>query len=119
MSLFLNHLCVLCRLVKSASSEVAEVEKGDEFEYKDPVDGSVAKHQGVRFLFKDGSRLVRKNRNSSGVRYWVRAVCCGGGGGGRILELGCIFDMSCCLHNDPCFLTGNCSKSAHHFLYLV
>jgi phosphoglucomutase len=47
------------RLVKSTNSEVAEVEKGDEFEYKDPVDGSVAKHQGVRFLFKDGSRLVR------------------------------------------------------------
>lgn len=49
----------VCRLVKSANSAVAEVEKGDEFEYKDPVDGSVAKHQGVRFLFKDGSRLVR------------------------------------------------------------
>jgi phosphoglucomutase len=53
-----GNLSELNKLVKSTNSEVAEVEKGDEFEYKDPVDGSVAKHQGVRFLFKDGSRLV-------------------------------------------------------------
>eukprot|EP00937_MAST-01D_sp_MAST-1D-sp2_P002553 g2553.t1 len=30
----------------------------DEFEYTDPVDGSVAKSQGIRFLFTDGSRVV-------------------------------------------------------------
>ncbi|XVE72209.1 hypothetical protein DITRI_Ditri11bG0020900 [Diplodiscus trichospermus] len=26
--------------------------------YLDPVDGSVSKHQGIRFLFEDGSRLI-------------------------------------------------------------
>lgn len=30
----------------------------DNFEYKDPIDGSVAKKQGIRFVFSDGSRLV-------------------------------------------------------------
>eukprot|EP00455_Lapot_gusevi_P013630 TRINITY_DN16683_c0_g1_i1.p1 TRINITY_DN16683_c0_g1~~TRINITY_DN16683_c0_g1_i1.p1 ORF type:complete len:314 (+),score=41.31 TRINITY_DN16683_c0_g1_i1:121-1062(+) len=30
----------------------------DDFEYKDPVDGSVSPNQGVRVLFADGSRFV-------------------------------------------------------------
>ncbi|MBA0706278.1 hypothetical protein Golax_018400 [Gossypium laxum] len=44
--------------VKGARSDVSNVVNADEFEYKDPVDGSVSKHQGIRFLFEDGSRLV-------------------------------------------------------------
>jgi len=39
---------------------VANVASADEFEYKDPVDGSVSKHQGIRYLFEDGSRLVSR-----------------------------------------------------------
>lgn len=45
-------------LIKKTRPDVSEVVEADEFEYKDPVDGSVAKHQGIRYLFKDGSRLV-------------------------------------------------------------
>jgi len=30
----------------------------DDFAYTDPVDGSVSRHQGVRILFEDGSRIV-------------------------------------------------------------
>ena len=30
----------------------------DDFEYTDPVDGSVAKAQGIRFVFTDGSRFI-------------------------------------------------------------
>merc|ERR1719511_620994 len=30
----------------------------DMFEYNDPVDGSVSKNQGVRFIFEDGSRII-------------------------------------------------------------
>ncbi|MBA0751174.1 hypothetical protein Gogos_002532 [Gossypium gossypioides] len=45
-------------IVKGARSDVSKVANADEFEYKDPVDGSVSKHQGIRFLFEDGSRLV-------------------------------------------------------------
>jgi phosphoglucomutase len=35
-----------------------EVTLADDFEYHDPVDGSVASRQGVRVGFEDGSRLV-------------------------------------------------------------
>merc|ERR1712137_515068 len=34
------------------------VAEADEFEYKDQFDQSVSSHQGIRFLFSDGSRIV-------------------------------------------------------------
>ncbi|MBB3658196.1 phosphoglucomutase [Rhizobium sp. BK650] len=34
------------------------VEKADDFAYHDPVDKSVSEHQGIRVLFKGGSRVV-------------------------------------------------------------
>jgi len=34
------------------------IEKADIFEYLDPVDESVSKNQGQRFIFKDGSRII-------------------------------------------------------------
>ncbi|KAJ4826303.1 Phosphoglucomutase-1 [Turnera subulata] len=46
------------KIVSGIRSDVSKVVHGDEFEYKDPVDGSVSKHQGIRYLFEDGSRLV-------------------------------------------------------------
>merc|ERR1719388_302868 len=30
----------------------------DVFEYLDPVDGSVSKNQGIRFIFEDNSRII-------------------------------------------------------------
>nr|P93262.1 RecName: Full=Phosphoglucomutase, cytoplasmic; Short=PGM; AltName: Full=Glucose phosphomutase [Mesembryanthemum crystallinum]AAB41895.1 phosphoglucomutase [Mesembryanthemum crystallinum] len=45
-------------IVKGVHSGVANVIAADEFEYKDPVDGSVSKHQGIRYMFEDGSRLI-------------------------------------------------------------
>ena len=35
-----------------------KVASADDFEYLDPVDGSVSKNQGVRILFEGGSRVV-------------------------------------------------------------
>lgn len=35
-----------------------ELETADEFSFTDPVDGSVASKQGLRFVFTDGSRIV-------------------------------------------------------------
>jgi len=35
-----------------------EIKTNDMFEYNDPVDGSVSKNQGIRFIFTDGSRIV-------------------------------------------------------------
>jgi len=34
------------------------IDAADEFSYTDPVDGSVSAHQGIRFLFTDGSRVI-------------------------------------------------------------
>merc|ERR1719440_1150608 len=34
------------------------IAKADMFAYSDPVDGSISKNQGVRFIFDDGSRFV-------------------------------------------------------------
>lgn len=45
-------------IVKGVHSDVSNVVHADEFEYKDPVDGSISKRQGIRYLFEDGSRLV-------------------------------------------------------------
>eukprot|EP00262_Sarcandra_glabra_P007531 TRINITY_DN203_c0_g1_i1.p1 TRINITY_DN203_c0_g1~~TRINITY_DN203_c0_g1_i1.p1 ORF type:complete len:584 (-),score=121.11 TRINITY_DN203_c0_g1_i1:192-1943(-) len=46
------------KFIKGIRSDVANVAHADEFEYKDPVDSSISKHQGIRYLFEDGSRLV-------------------------------------------------------------
>ena len=53
-----NFAIYLYRIVKGTRSDVSKVVNADEFEYKDPVDGSISKHQGIRYLFEDGSRLV-------------------------------------------------------------
>lgn len=45
-------------IVKGMRSDVSKVVHADEFEYKDPIDGSISKHQGIRYLFEDGSRLI-------------------------------------------------------------
>lgn len=34
------------------------LETADNFTYTDPIDGSVAKKQGIRFVFQDGSRII-------------------------------------------------------------
>ncbi|TMW60322.1 hypothetical protein Poli38472_000364 [Pythium oligandrum] len=35
-----------------------KIKTADQFAYHDPVDGSVSKNQGVRFIFEDGSRVI-------------------------------------------------------------
>merc|ERR1719277_1941866 len=35
-----------------------KIQTNDMFEYHDPVDGSVSKNQGIRFIFDDNSRII-------------------------------------------------------------
>lgn len=35
-----------------------QVEAADDFAYTDPVDGSISRHQGIRILMQDGSRII-------------------------------------------------------------
>merc|ERR1712070_954448 len=44
----------------------------DMFEYLDPVDGSVSKNQGLRFLMEDGSRIVFRLSGTAGSGATVR-----------------------------------------------
>ncbi|KAF8375611.1 hypothetical protein PRIPAC_82040 [Pristionchus pacificus] len=59
----------------SANGVTYKVAHTDNFEYTDPVDGSVAKKQGLRVLFEDGSRLVFRlcGTGSAGatIRFYV------------------------------------------------
>ncbi|XP_066391547.1 phosphoglucomutase, cytoplasmic 2-like isoform X5 [Miscanthus floridulus] len=60
------------KLIKEIQSDVSEVVVADEFEYKDPVDGSVSKHQGIQYLFGDGSRLVFRLSGTGSVGATIR-----------------------------------------------
>jgi phosphoglucomutase len=44
----------------------------DMFEYNDPIDGSVSKNQGIRFIFTDGSRIVFRVSGTGVVGATVR-----------------------------------------------
>ncbi|KAL2097761.1 hypothetical protein ACEWY4_006968 [Coilia grayii] len=42
----------------SEGEKMYKVERADNFEYSDPVDGSISRHQGLRIVFSDGSRII-------------------------------------------------------------
>lgn len=48
------------------------IAKSDDFTYVDPVDGSVAKKQGIRFLMSDGSRVIFRLSGTAGSGATVR-----------------------------------------------
>uniref|UniRef100_A0A2P2M4B7 phosphoglucomutase (alpha-D-glucose-1,6-bisphosphate-dependent) n=1 Tax=Rhizophora mucronata TaxID=61149 RepID=A0A2P2M4B7_RHIMU len=59
-------------IVSGIRSDVSKVAHADEFEYKDPVDGSISSHQGIRYLFEDGSRLVFRLSGTGSVGATIR-----------------------------------------------
>ena len=52
-----------------------EVQAADEFSYTDPVDGSVASKQGLRFVFSDGSRIIFRLSGTGSSGATVRWAC--------------------------------------------
>merc|ERR1712003_545071 len=48
------------------------ISKADDFTYHDPVDGSVANKQGIRFLMADGSRVIFRLSGTAGSGATVR-----------------------------------------------
>jgi phosphoglucomutase len=42
----------------SHADKTFKVAKADNFEYTDPIDGSISKKQGIRIIFEDGSRII-------------------------------------------------------------
>ncbi|CAN0877089.1 Phosphoglucomutase, cytoplasmic [Linum grandiflorum] len=67
-----SNLAGVNEIVKGIRSDVSKVVNADEFEYKDPVDGSISAHQGVRYLFEDGSRLVFRLSGTGSVGATIR-----------------------------------------------
>ena len=49
-----------------------EIRSADEFEYVDPIDGSVSSHQGIRLLFVCGSRIVFRLSGTAGSGATIR-----------------------------------------------
>nr|XP_019958242.1 PREDICTED: phosphoglucomutase-like protein 5 [Paralichthys olivaceus] len=50
----------------AVGEHIYSVEKADNFEYIDPVDGTVSRNQGLRIVFTDASRLVFRMSGSGG-----------------------------------------------------
>eukprot|EP00538_Stauroneis_constricta_P000295 CAMPEP_0119571500 /NCGR_PEP_ID=MMETSP1352-20130426/44153_1 /TAXON_ID=265584 /ORGANISM="Stauroneis constricta, Strain CCMP1120" /LENGTH=1057 /DNA_ID=CAMNT_0007621181 /DNA_START=46 /DNA_END=3219 /DNA_ORIENTATION=- len=48
------------------------IKTADDFTYVDPVDGSVAKNKGIRFLMEDGSRIIFRLSGTAGSGATVR-----------------------------------------------
>lgn len=53
-----NHLHILLPSLPGQQLGGFKVALADDFAYTDPVDGSIAEHQGIRIGFEDGSRIV-------------------------------------------------------------
>lgn len=69
----MDHLFELSKKLKEGDSMGDfKVKYGDQFEYKDPVDGSVSSKQGMRFGFTDGSRFVVRLSGTGSVGATVR-----------------------------------------------
>merc|ERR1712238_601254 len=48
----------MCADLAGKEYDDMKIETADVFEYNDPVDGSVSKNQGQRFIFADKSRII-------------------------------------------------------------
>jgi phosphoglucomutase len=60
--------------MEAGKSKLGEftIAKADEFCYTDPVDKSVSAHQGIRFIFTDGSRIVFRLSGTGSVGATIR-----------------------------------------------
>lgn len=49
-----------------------ELAKAEEFTYTDPIDGSIARNQGLMFIFTDGSRIIFRLSGTAGSGATIR-----------------------------------------------
>merc|ERR1712161_102604 len=57
---------------KAGATQMVAKMSADDFTYTDPVDNSVSKNQGVRFLMTDGSRIIFRLSGTAGSGATVR-----------------------------------------------
>jgi len=71
----MNHLLDLIKQFNSGTQFQwgdYKVSSADEFTYVDPVDKSISAHQGIRFQFSDGSRIVFRLSGTGSVGATIR-----------------------------------------------
>jgi len=69
----ISHLRDLAKKLKHGDSfKGLVINFADEFEYLDPVDKSISKNQGTRFVFTDGSRFVVRLSGTGSVGATIR-----------------------------------------------
>ncbi|KAJ8011202.1 hypothetical protein DPEC_G00055720 [Dallia pectoralis] len=56
----------------AVGEQIYQVEKADNFEYTDPVDGCVYRNQGLRIIFTDRSRVIYRLSGTGSMRATVR-----------------------------------------------
>ncbi|XP_015228454.1 PREDICTED: phosphoglucomutase-1-like isoform X2 [Cyprinodon variegatus] len=56
----------------AVEDKIYQVEKADNFEYTDPVDGTITRNQGLRIIFTDGSRIIYRLGGTSADGATVR-----------------------------------------------
>ncbi|KAM9459708.1 phosphoglucomutase-1-like isoform 2-T2 [Salvelinus alpinus] len=56
----------------AVGEKLYQVEKADNFEYTDPVDGRICRNQGLRIIFTDGSRIIYRLSGTGSVGATVR-----------------------------------------------
>ncbi|XP_067108885.1 phosphoglucomutase-1-like [Osmerus mordax] len=56
----------------AVGEKVYQVERADNFEYSDPVDGTISRNQGLRIIFCDGSRIIYRLSGTGSTRATVR-----------------------------------------------
>jgi phosphoglucomutase len=68
------HLVEHTTKMTAGKSKLGEftIATADEFSYTDPVDHSVSTHQGIRFIFSDGSRIVFRLSGTGSVGATIR-----------------------------------------------
>jgi phosphoglucomutase len=75
-----NATALMTNMIESFGSLVGQVfldgkyqiESADEFEYLDPIDGSVSSNQGIRILFVGGSRIIFRLSGTAGSGATIR-----------------------------------------------
>ncbi|XP_038859606.1 phosphoglucomutase-1-like isoform X2 [Salvelinus namaycush] len=56
----------------AVGEKLYQVEKADNFEYTDPVDGHICRNQGLRIIFTDGSRIIYRLSGTGSMGATVR-----------------------------------------------
>jgi len=68
----INTKSLIGKKFTTSNGSTLEIATTDDFEYKDPIDHSVSSNQGLRIIFKDGSRIIYRLSGTGSTGATVR-----------------------------------------------